>query len=60
MTRHGWESLEESRDVAVTLRRHAWRRGNIGAFDANETNFIKSDTDGQLYPIDLIIWTMPE
>jgi hypothetical protein len=60
MTQHGWESLAEARDVAVTLRQHAWRRGKIGAFDANETNFIKSDADGQLYPIDLIVWTMPE
>lgn len=29
-------------------------------FDANETNFLKSDVDGQLYPIDLIVWTLPE
>lgn len=60
MTQHGWESLEEASDVTVTLRQHAWRRGKIGAFDANETNFIKSAVDGQLYPIDLIVWTMPE
>ncbi|MDI1315648.1 hypothetical protein [Prosthecobacter sp.] len=60
MTQHGWESLAEARDVAVTLRQHAWRRGRVGAFDANETNFIKSDADGLLYPIDLIVWTMPE
>jgi hypothetical protein len=60
MTHHGWESLGAARDVTVTLRHHAWRRGKIGAFDANETNFIRSDTDGQLYPIDLIVWTMPD
>ena len=60
MIQHGWESLEETHDVVVTLRQHAWRRGNIGAFDANETNFIKSAADGQLYPIDLIVWPMPE
>lgn len=60
MTQQGWESLDEAKDVSTTLRHHAWRRGRIGAFDANETNFIKSDVDGQLYPIDLIVWTMPE
>ena len=59
MMRHGWESLEDARDVSISLRRHAWRRGEFGAFDANETNFIKSDMDGQLYPIDLIVWKMP-
>jgi hypothetical protein len=31
MTQHGWESLAEARDVSVTLRQHAWRRGKIGA-----------------------------
>jgi hypothetical protein len=60
MTHHGWESLGAASDVTVTLRHHAWRRGKIGAFDANETNFIKSDSDGLLYPIDLIVWTMPD
>jgi len=60
MMQHGWESLNEARDVTAPLRNHAWRRGEIGAFDANETNFIKSDVDGLLYPIDLIVWTMPE
>ncbi len=60
MTQQGWESLDEAKDVSTTLRQHAWRRGKIGAFDANETNFIKSNVNGQLYPIDLIVWMMPE
>jgi len=60
MTEHGWEPLAERRDVVVTLRSHAWQRDGIGAFDANDTNFIKSDADGLLYPIDLIVWRLPE
>lgn len=60
MTEHGWRPLAERRDVVVTLRSHAWERDGIGAFDANDTNFIKSDVDGLLYPIDLIMWPMPE
>lgn len=60
MTEHGWKPLAERRDVAATLRTHAWERDGIGAFDANDTNFIKSDADGMLYPIDLIVWRMPE
>jgi hypothetical protein len=56
---HGWEPLREHREVAVTLRDHAWQRDGIGAFDANDTNFIKCSADGQLYPIDLIVWPMP-
>jgi|GEM_PF-1065702 len=59
MTAHGWEPLHMSREVSVTLRDHAWQRDGIGAFDANETNFIRSDADGELYPIDLIVWPMP-
>ena len=59
MTAHGWEPLHMRRDVSVTLRDHAWQRDGIGAFDANETNFIRSDADGELYPIDLIVWPMP-
>lgn len=60
MTSRGWEPLTHRRDVAVTLRDHAWQRGGIGAFDANETNFVKCEADGELYPIDLIVWRMPE
>ncbi len=60
MTKHGWQTLAERRDVAPTLRDHAWQRDGIGAFDANNTNFIKSEVDGALYPIDLIMWPMPE
>lgn len=33
---------------------------DIGAFDANPTNFVKSAVDGQIYPIDLIVWHWPE
>jgi hypothetical protein len=59
MTRHGWEPLRERRDVSVTLRNYAWQRGSSGAFDANDTNFLKSEADGELYPIDLIVWPLP-
>ena len=58
MTAHGWESLAKARDVNPTLCNHAWRRGDVYAFDANETNFIKSDADGKVYPIDLIVWKL--
>jgi hypothetical protein len=59
MIAHGWEPLTTRRDVNVTLRDYAWHRNGIGAFDANDTNFIKCDADGELYPIDLIVWPMP-
>lgn len=59
MLLHGWEPLREHREVVVTLRDHAWQRDGIGAFDANDTNFIKSSADGLLYPIDLIVWPLP-
>ena len=58
MLAHGWESLATARDVNPTLCDYAWRRGDVHAFDANETNFIKSEADGQLYPIDLIVWRL--
>lgn len=60
MTSRGWEPLTHARDVSVTLRDHAWQRDGIGAFDANDTNFIRCEADGELYPIDLIVWPMPE
>jgi hypothetical protein len=60
MLRNGWEPLREHREVVVTLRDHAWQRDGIGAFDANDTNFIKCSADGQIYPIDLIVWPMPD
>lgn len=60
MTGEGWEWLGADKSVSPTLRDHAWRRGNIGAFDANPTNFIKSSVDGLIYPIDLIVWHWPE
>lgn len=59
MMQHGWDSLEDAPDVSISLRRQAWRRDGVGAFDANETNFIKSEADGQLHPIDLIVWRLP-
>lgn len=59
MRHHGWTSLHGCNDVSPVLQKHAWRRGDIGAFDANETNFIKADADGLLYPIDLIVWPWP-
>ncbi len=59
MTAHGWEWQRDSREVSPTLAHHAWRRGDIGAFDANETNFIKAAADGLIYPIDLIVWRWP-
>lgn len=57
---HGWEPLAERRDISVTLHSHAWQRGGIGAFDANDTNFIRCEADGELYPIDLIVWPLPD
>ena len=60
MIRHGWEPLRERRDVSVPLRDYAWQRDGIGAFDSNDTNFLKSEADGELYPIDLIVWPLPE
>jgi hypothetical protein len=60
MIERGWETLEDAREVAVSLRQHAWHRDGIGAFDANETNFVKSEADGEIYPVDLIVWRMPQ
>lgn len=59
MIENGWEWQRENREVSPTLVTHAWRKGSIGAFDANETNFIKSSVDGLIYPIDLIVWHWP-
>ena len=53
-----WEFLATARDVSPILCDHAWRRGDVYAFDGNETNFIKSDTDGKVYPVDLIVWRL--
>jgi hypothetical protein len=60
MTSNGWEWQCENREVSPTLASHAWRKGDVGAFDANETNFIKSAADGLIYPIDLIVWHWPQ
>ncbi|MGY8643555.1 MAG: hypothetical protein ACKVJU_20980 [Verrucomicrobiales bacterium] len=38
------------------MKSHIWRRGSVIASDANPTNFVKSEVDGELYPIDLIVW----
>lgn len=59
MLGEGWEWMNAARDVSPTLTRHAWRKGGVGAFDANPTNFIKSRDDGRIYPIDLIVWHWP-
>ena len=59
MLSEGWESLNGCPEVSPVLQSHAWRRGDVGAFDANETNFIKADADGKIYPIDLIVWHWP-
>lgn len=60
MAERGWEPLVNRRDVSISLSSEAWQRDGIGAFDVNETNFIRSEEDGLLYPIDLIVWPMPE
>lgn len=60
MTQAGWEPMSGCREVSPTLQAHAWRRNGIGAFDANETNFIKAAADGKIYPIDLIVWHWPD
>lgn len=38
----------------------AWRRDGIGAFDANDTNFIRCEADSELYPIVVIVWPLPD
>ncbi len=60
MTGLGWTWLNGDAGVSPSLQQHAWKRGGIGAFDANETNFIKAHADGRIYPIDLIVWHWPE
>jgi hypothetical protein len=60
MIRQGWEWQRTNSGVSPTLCHFAWRKGNLGAFDANETNLIKSALDGEIYPIDLIVWHWPE
>lgn len=56
----GWEWQHGNAEVSPLLSRHAWRKGALGAFDANETNLVKAAADGQIYPIDLIVWHWPE
>jgi hypothetical protein len=60
MIANGWEWQRDSREVSPTLANHAWRKESVGAFDANETNFIKAAADGLIYPIDLIVWHWPQ
>lgn len=60
MTERGWKPLLDRSDVPMHLRNHAWQRDGIGVFDANETNFILSAEDGELYPIDLVVWPLPD
>ena len=55
----GWESLSSCRDLAIGIRPNAWRRGDVIAVDANETNLVKSTIDGRIHPIDLIVWRCP-
>ncbi len=60
MAERGWMPLTDRRDVSILLQDEAWCREGIGAFDVNEANFIKNEEDGQLYPIDLIVWPLPD
>lgn len=60
MTEQGWKPLSERPDVSMPLRNHAWHRDGMGVFDANETNFILSAEDDELYPIDLVVWPLPD
>lgn len=60
MIAEGWTWLNGDPTVSPSLQQYAWRRGQIGAFDANETNFIKAHADGKIYPIDLIVWHWPD
>ncbi len=59
MARQGWKSLAESRSVSPLICNHAWHKDGVGAFDVNESNFILSAMNGELYPIDLIVWPLP-
>jgi hypothetical protein len=60
MSARGWQPLADHRDVSSTLRDEAWHRDGMAAFDVNVTNFIKSEEDQELYPIDLVVWPLPE
>lgn len=60
MTAEGWQWQRDAPEVSPTLGKLAWRKGKIGAFDANPTNFVKAAADGEIYPIDLIVWHWPE
>lgn len=59
MIQQGWKSLAENRSISPLVCNHAWHKDGIGAFDVNETNFILSAENGELYPIDLIVWPLP-
>lgn len=59
MEEKGWKSLTHDEELAPKLRRFGWQKGDIMAVDANTTNFIKSVSDGKVYPIDLIIYHRP-
>ena len=59
MKEQGWTWMNGHSSISPVLQPYAWKRGNIGAFDANETNFIKAHADGEIYPIDLIVWHWP-
>jgi hypothetical protein len=60
MRERGWEPLQERRDVVTTLRGEAWCRDGLGAFDVHEHNFILSEDDDELYPVDVIVWPLPD
>ncbi|MEM7013675.1 MAG: hypothetical protein AAF585_19565 [Verrucomicrobiota bacterium] len=53
---NGWDSLSQNRELAVRICPNAWKRGDVIAVDANETNLIKSTIDSKIYPIDLTVW----
>ena len=59
MLSEGWQSAQKDRDLAIRTRRNAWYREGILAVDANQTNLVRAEADGQVYPIDLIIWHDP-
>jgi hypothetical protein len=59
MIQQGWKSLSENQNISPLICNHGWHRDGIGAFDVNETNFIISAENGEIYPIDLIVWPLP-
>ncbi len=60
MESRGWQWQGENREISPPLSGNAWIKDGIAAFDTDSSNFIRSDADRLIYPIDLIVWPWPE